>query len=59
MTDNNAAIAAIAFALETDCGLEFLRCWNECDFNYQGRMVETTAHNACYVRSEQDYGSLR
>lgn len=27
-----AAIAAIQFALETDEGLAFLRCWNEGDF---------------------------
>ena len=30
--DNTASVAAIQFALETDEGLEFLRCWNEGDF---------------------------
>lgn len=33
MIENSAAIAAIAFALETDCGLDFLRCWNEGNFD--------------------------
>lgn len=33
MNENNAAIEAIAFALKTDEGLAFLRCWNEGDFN--------------------------
>lgn len=31
-SDPTPGIAAIAFALETDDGLEFLRCWNEGDF---------------------------
>lgn len=31
-TECNASVAAIIFALETDCGLEFLRCWVEGDF---------------------------
>lgn len=30
---NNAAVAAIQFALETDQGLVFLQCWNEGDFD--------------------------
>lgn len=30
--DPTGAIAAIEFALEADEGLEFLRCWNEGDF---------------------------
>lgn len=29
----NACVAAIQFALETDEGLPFLRCWNEGDFD--------------------------
>ncbi|WP_339118912.1 hypothetical protein [Halomonas sp. BMC6] len=29
----DSAIAAIQFALETDEGLAFLRCWNEGDFD--------------------------
>lgn len=33
-TENqNAAVAAILFALETDKGLQFLRCWNEGNFD--------------------------
>lgn len=32
-TENNAAVAAIQFALETDDGLAFLRCWNDADFD--------------------------
>ncbi len=31
--DHAGAIAAIAFALETDDGLAFLRCWNEGDID--------------------------
>lgn len=31
--DANAAVAAIAFALEADEGMEFLRCWNQGDFD--------------------------
>lgn len=27
------AVAAIQFALTAECGMEFLRCWNEGDFN--------------------------
>lgn len=33
MTTQNAAIAAIHFALVTDDGIEFLRCWNEGNFD--------------------------
>lgn len=33
MTTPNAAVAAIQFALETDEGLVFLRCWNEGNFD--------------------------
>ena len=33
ITQNNAAVAAIQFALETDDGLTFLRCWNQGDFD--------------------------
>lgn len=32
MQRQNAAVAAIQFALETDEGLAFLRCWNEGNF---------------------------
>ena len=32
MQTPNAAVAAIQFALETDEGLAFLRCWNEGNF---------------------------
>lgn len=32
MTTSIAAVAAIQFALETDDGLAFLRCWNEGNF---------------------------
>lgn len=32
MPVSDAAIAAIQFALETDDGLTFLRCWNYGDF---------------------------
>ena len=31
--NNDASVAAIQFALETDDGLAFLRCWNEGDFD--------------------------
>ncbi|GIC77146.1 hypothetical protein [Moritella sp. F3] len=31
--NNDASTAAIQFALETDCGLDFLRCWNEGNFD--------------------------
>lgn len=30
--DNSASVAAIQFALETDEGMTFLRCWNQGDF---------------------------
>ena len=33
MQTQNAAVAAIQFALETDDGLAFLRCWNEGNFD--------------------------
>lgn len=33
MQKQNAAAAAIQFALETDDGMAFLRCWNEGDFD--------------------------
>lgn len=33
MTTQHAAVAAIQFALETDQGLEFLRLWNEGEFD--------------------------
>ena len=33
MQTQNAAVAAIQFALETDEGLAFLRCWNEGNFD--------------------------
>lgn len=33
MQTPNAAVAAIQFALETDDGLAFLRCWNEGNFD--------------------------
>lgn len=33
MQTQNAAAAAIQFALETDDGLTFLRCWNEGNFD--------------------------
>lgn len=33
MKTQNPAVAAIQFALETDDGLSFLRCWNEGDFD--------------------------
>ena len=33
MNTQNAAVAAIQFALETDEGLAFLRCWNEGNFD--------------------------
>lgn len=32
MQTQSAAVAAIEFALETDDGLGFLRCWNEGNF---------------------------
>jgi hypothetical protein len=32
MSNQSAAIAAIKFTLETDGGIEFLRCWSEGDF---------------------------
>jgi hypothetical protein len=32
-TNQNPAIAAIQFALETDDGLQFLRLWNQGDFD--------------------------
>ena len=32
MQTQNAAVSAIQFALETDDGLAFLRCWNEGNF---------------------------
>lgn len=33
MPTQNAAVAAIQFALVAGDGLEFLRCWNEGDFD--------------------------
>jgi 3-polyprenyl-4-hydroxybenzoate decarboxylase len=33
MQTQNAAVAAIQFALETDDGLAFLRCWKEGNFD--------------------------
>lgn len=33
MNNQNAAVAAIQFALETEDGLTFLRLWNQGDFN--------------------------
>ena len=33
MQTQNAAVAAIQFALETDDGMAFLRCWNEGNFD--------------------------
>lgn len=33
MKTHNAAVAAIQFALESDDGLTFLRCWNEGNFD--------------------------
>jgi len=33
MSDQNAAVSAIQFALETDDGLTFLRLWNQGDFD--------------------------
>lgn len=33
MTTQNSAVAAIQFALATDEGIEFLRCWNRGDFD--------------------------
>ena len=33
MQTQNAAVAAIQFALETADGLAFLRCWNEGNFD--------------------------
>ncbi len=33
MKTQDAAVAAIQFALETDDGLAFLRCWNEGNFD--------------------------
>jgi len=33
MQTQNAAVAAIQYALETDDGLVFLRCWNEGNFD--------------------------
>lgn len=33
MQTQNAAVAAIQFALNTDEGLAFLRCWNEGNFD--------------------------
>lgn len=33
MKTQNSAVAAIQFALSTDEGIEFLRCWNQGDFD--------------------------
>lgn len=33
MDTNDAAVAAIEFALNTDCALDFLRCWSEGEFD--------------------------
>lgn len=33
MATQNPAVAAIQFALETDQGLDFLRLWNEGEFD--------------------------
>lgn len=33
LSNQNAAVAAIQFALKTGDGLEFLRCWNEGNFD--------------------------
>ena len=33
MKEQNAAVAAIQFALQCDSGIDFLRCWNEGEFD--------------------------
>lgn len=33
MTTQSAAVSAIQFALVTDEGIEFLRCWNQGNFD--------------------------
>lgn len=48
---NNAAVAAIHFALETDEGLAYLRCWNEGDFQ-ACRKEWPEAPEACYIGAD-------
>lgn len=51
---NAAAVAAIQFALETDCGLDFLRSWNEGDFeSIRGEWPE--APESIYVGADPLY----
>ena len=49
--DQNAAVAAIQFALETDDGLTFLRLWNQGDFD-KTRLEWPEAPEAVYIGAD-------
>ena len=51
MSDQNAAVAAIQFALETDDGLTFLRLWNHGEFD-KTRREWPEAPEAVYVGAD-------
>jgi hypothetical protein len=48
---NNPAVAAIQFALEGDEGMEFLRCWNEGNFE-ACRREWPEAPEECYIGAD-------
>ena len=49
--NQNAAVAAIQFALETDMGLTFLRLWNQGDFD-KTRREWPEAPEAVYIGAD-------
>jgi hypothetical protein len=51
MCDNNPAVAAIQYALKTDEGLQFLRLWNEGEFN-DIRKEWTDCPKECFIGAE-------
>ena len=53
---SDAATAAIEFALETECGLDFLRCWNEGDFE-SIKKEWPDAPDEVYIGSDTLYNS--
>ena len=51
MSNQDAAVAAIQFALETDQGLTFLRLWNQGDFD-KTRREWPEAPDAVYIGAD-------
>lgn len=51
MSNQDAAVAAIQFALETDDGLTFLRLWNQGDFD-KTRREWPEAPEAVYIGAD-------